>query len=160
RDLLKHRVFYETQGTPAGVIVDEASADPGSPGDPPVPVDADHISIVKPIHRFSVLYARTREFIAGNPPIPEQEGALESCPLPPTQAEQPLNVVPKLRRVAAIGLVALIGYEGVRALIAPPPSVGEIQKPLVAQLATKDIQIAALNKQNADLTKMLLERNP
>src|SRR6516165_2532766 len=56
-DLLQHRVFYETQGTPAGVIVDEASADPGLPGGPPVPVDADHISIVKPIHRISLLYA-------------------------------------------------------------------------------------------------------
>src|SRR4029077_1213198 len=40
RDVLKHRVFYETQGTPLGVIVDEASSDPGLPGDPPVPIDA------------------------------------------------------------------------------------------------------------------------
>jgi Putative serine esterase (DUF676) len=61
RDVLQHRVFYETQGTPAGVIVDEASADPGLPGDPPVPVDADPISIVKPLHRVSVLYAWTRD---------------------------------------------------------------------------------------------------
>jgi tetratricopeptide (TPR) repeat protein len=154
RQLLQHRVFYETQGTPAGVIVDEASADPGLPGDPPAPVDADHISIVKPIHRFSVLYARTRDFIASNPPIPEaQEGALEIQPLPPIQSEQPLNIVPKLIRVAAIGLVGLIGYEGVQALISPPAE----------QLATKDVQIAALTAQNADLiklTKSLLERNP
>jgi pimeloyl-ACP methyl ester carboxylesterase len=97
RNILQHRVFYETQGTPAGVIVDEASADPGLPGDPPVPVDADHISIVKPLHRFSVLYARTRDFIAKSNPVPEtQEGGLEICPLPPIQSEQPLNVVPKL----------------------------------------------------------------
>ena len=32
RDTLRHRIFYETQGTPIGVIVDEASADPGLPG--------------------------------------------------------------------------------------------------------------------------------
>jgi hypothetical protein len=112
--------FYETQGTPAGVIVDEASADPGLPGDPPVPVDADHISIVKPLHRFSVLYARTRDFIAKNNPVPEtQEGGLEICPRPPIPPEQPLNVLPKLMRLASIGFVVLIGYKGVQALIAP-----------------------------------------
>jgi tetratricopeptide (TPR) repeat protein len=154
RDVLQHRVFYETQGTPAGVIVDEASADPGLPGDPPVPVDADHISIVKPLHRFSVLYARTRDFIAKSNPVPEtQEGGLEICPLSPIQPEQPLNLLPKLIRIAAIGLVVLIGYKGVQALIAPPPPIEQIQKPLVDQLARKDEQIAAL-------TKILLEKNP
>jgi tetratricopeptide (TPR) repeat protein len=154
RDHLQHRVFYETQGTPAGVIVDEASADPGLPGDPPVLVDADHVSIVKPIHRISLLYARTRDFIASTPPIPEaQEGALETYPLPAIQSEQPLNIVPKLIRIAAIGLVVLVGYKGVQGLIAPPPTIEQIQKPLVEQLATKDVQIAAL-------TKMLLEKNP
>ena len=66
-------------------------------GDPPVPVDADHISIVKPFHRFSVLYARTRDFIASNPAAPEaQEGSLDICPLPPIRSEQSLNVFPKL----------------------------------------------------------------
>ncbi|MCI0467579.1 MAG: putative lipase, partial [Beijerinckiaceae bacterium] len=68
RDILKHRVFYETQGTPAGVIVDEASSDPGLPGDPPVPIDATHISIVKPLARMSLLYARTRDFVAEGAP--------------------------------------------------------------------------------------------
>jgi tetratricopeptide (TPR) repeat protein/pimeloyl-ACP methyl ester carboxylesterase len=126
RNILQHRVFYETQGTPAGVIVDEASADPGLPGDPPVPVDADHISIVKPLHRFSVLYARTRDFIAKSNPVPEtQEGALEIYPLPPIRSEQPLNVLPKLIRIAAIGLVGLIGYKGVQTLIAPPPPIDQ-----------------------------------
>ena len=113
RSNLQHRIFYETQGTPAGVIVDEASSDPGLPGDPPVPVDANHISIV---------YARTRDFLvkghpahaAAEPP----EGALEIHPLTPTRSEQCLNLVPKLIRIAAIGLIALIGYKGVQALIA------------------------------------------
>jgi tetratricopeptide (TPR) repeat protein/pimeloyl-ACP methyl ester carboxylesterase len=126
RNVLQHRVFYETQGTPAGVIVDEASADPGLPGDPPVPVDADHISIVKPRDRSSVLYARTREFIAKNNPVLEtQEGGLEICLRPPIPPEQPLNVLPKLIRIAAIGLVLLIGYKGVQALISPPPPIDQ-----------------------------------
>src|ERR1700730_7287795 len=154
RNVLQHRVFYETQGTPAGVIVDEASADPGLPGDPPVPVDADHISIVKPPDRASVLYARTRDFIAKNNRVPEtQEGGLEICPWPPIPPEQPLNVLPKLIRIAAIGLVVLIGYKGVQALISPPTE----------KLAIKDTQIAALNAQNADLIKLtnsLLAKNP
>ena len=126
RNVLQHRVFYETQGTPAGVIVDEASVDPGLPGDPPVPVDADHISIVKPRDRSSVLYARTREFIAKNNPVLEtQEGGLEICLRPPIPPEQPLNVLPKLIRIAAIGLVLLIGYKGVQALISPPPPIDQ-----------------------------------
>ena len=155
RNVLQHRVFYETQGIPAGVIVDEASADPGLPGDPPVPVDADHISIVKPLDRSSILYARTRDFIARSNPVPvTQEGGLEIYLRPPIRPELPLNIVPKLIRIAAIGLVALIGYKGVQALVSPPPT---------EQLATKDTQIAALNAENADLiklTKSLLERNP
>jgi Putative serine esterase (DUF676) len=72
RNVLQHRIFYETQGTPAGVIVDEASSDPGLPGDPPVPVDANHVSIVKPFDRSSILYARTRDFIAKSHPVAER----------------------------------------------------------------------------------------
>jgi tetratricopeptide (TPR) repeat protein len=141
--------------TPAGVIVDEASSDPGLPGDPPVPVDANHVSIVKPFDRSSILYARTRDFIAKSHPVAEtQEGALEIYPLPPIRSEQSPNIVPKLIRIAAIGLVALIGYKGVQALIAPAPT---------EQLAVKDAQIAAKDAQIADLiklTKWLVEKNP
>ena len=150
RDVLQHRVFYETQGTPAGVIVDEASADPGLPGDPPVPVDADHISIVKPLHHFSVLYARTRDFIAKSNPVPEtQEGGLEIRPLSPIQPEQPLNVFPKFIRIAAIGLVVLIGYKGVQALIAPtlpidPKEIVQL-KENIQQLTRQLITLNAAN---------------
>jgi hypothetical protein len=41
--------------------------------------------------------------------------------LPPIRFEQSLNIVPKLIRIAVIGLVLLIGYKGVQALIVPPP---------------------------------------
>jgi tetratricopeptide (TPR) repeat protein len=166
RNFLQHRVFYETQGTPAGVIVDEASSDPGLPGDPPVPVDANHVSIVKPFDRASILYARTRDFIARTPALETQEGVLKIYPLPPIRSEQSTNIVPKLIRIAAIGFVALIGYKGVQALIAPPttgPSkeqIEQIQKPQAEQLTVKDAQIAALNAQNAALTQVLLEKNP
>ena len=157
KDGLEHRVFYETQDTAAGRIVDEASADPGLPGDPPVPIDADHIAIVKPADRSSLLYPRTRDFVARNPRPANQTGSLEILPLPPIPSEQSRNVIPKLVRIASIGLVALIAYKGVQALIAPSgPSkeqIEQIQKPLTEQLSTKDAQIAAL-------TKLLIERNP
>ena len=154
RNILKHRIFYETQNTPLGVIVDEASSDPGLPGDPSVPIDATHISIVKPVARMSVFYGRTRDFVAAGAPASEKpEGELKIFELPPVRSEPPLNIVPKLIRVAAIGVVVLIGYKGTQALIAPPPPIEQIQKPLVEQLHVKDIQIAAL-------TKMLLEKNP
>jgi pimeloyl-ACP methyl ester carboxylesterase len=156
RNVLQHRIFYETQGTPAGVIVDEASSDPGLPGDPPVPVDANHVSIVKPFDRSSILYALTRDFIAKSHPVAEtQEGALEIYPLPPIRSEISPNILPKLIRIAAIGLVALIGYKGVQALIAPAtngPSeqIEQIQKPQGEQLDVKDAQIAACQERCLD----------
>jgi hypothetical protein len=61
---LRHLVFYETRGTQAGVIVDEASADPGLPGRPPIPIDADYIRNAKPADRGSMLYALVRRAIA------------------------------------------------------------------------------------------------
>jgi pimeloyl-ACP methyl ester carboxylesterase len=158
RDVLKHRVFYETQGTPWGVIVDEASSDPDLPGDPPVPIDATHISIVKPVARMSVFYGRTRDFVAAGTPALEQppEGELKLFELPAVRSEQPPNLVPKLIRVAAIGLVVLVGYEDVQALIAPPPPTEHF----IEQLHEKDVQIAAWTKQAEDVTQLLLEKNP
>jgi tetratricopeptide (TPR) repeat protein len=79
---------------------------------------------------------------------------LEGYPLPHTRSEQPLNVLPKLIGLAAIGLVLLIGYKGMQAFISPPST---------ERLATKDAQVAALDAQNVDLiklTKSLLEGNP
>jgi pimeloyl-ACP methyl ester carboxylesterase len=64
---LSHLVSYETLATPAGVIVDEASGDPGLPGDPSIPIDADHIQIVKPVDRSALLYRRTRAFVQAYP---------------------------------------------------------------------------------------------
>ena len=144
RTVLRHQIFYETRDTPAGVIVDEASADPGLPGDPPVPIDADHISIVKPLDRNSLLYMRVRQFIELIPAVAERSGDIEVLALPIIRSDQPINIVPKLIRIAALCLVVLIAFKGVQALIAPPVDIGKIQGPLVEQLAEKDRQIAKL----------------
>ena len=144
RGTLRHRIFYETRGTSAGTIVSEASADPGLPGDPPVPIDADHIGIVKPLDRSSLLYARVRQFAELFPAAAGGGGDIEVCALAPIRSDQPLNLVPKLIRIVALGLTALIAFKGVQALIAPAADVGTIQRPLVDQLAEKDRQIAKL----------------
>ncbi len=120
RNVLRHLVFYETQATVAGVIVDEASADPGLPGDPPIAIDADHIQIVKPSDRSALQYVITRDFVAKNPRQEEQETGFKSYPLPPIKWEQPRNVAPKLVRIGFLVFVAVIGFEGVRALTKSP----------------------------------------
>ena len=143
RSMLRHQIFYETRGTPAGSIVDEASADPGLTGDPPVPIDADHISIVKPQDRSSLLYARVRQFVELNPAV-AGSGEVEAFPLPVIRPDQPLNIVPKLIRICALALAALIAFKGIQALVTQPVDVGKVQAPLVNQLAEKDRQIAKL----------------
>jgi tetratricopeptide (TPR) repeat protein len=150
RNSLRHQIFYETLGTPAGEIVDEASADPGLPGDPPVPVDADHISIVKPRDRSSLLYARARQFVELVPAVAES-GNIDVFPLPIVRSDQPLNIAPKLIRIAALCLVALIAFKGVQALITPPLDVRAIQAPYVEQLAEKDRQLRQKEQENKEL---------
>jgi tetratricopeptide (TPR) repeat protein len=123
RDTLHHLIFYETRGTQAGVIVGEASADPGLPGRPPIPIDADHVTIVKPADQLAVQYARTRDFISAGLPAFADQGNVEAFPLPPIQLEQPWNLVPKLVRLALVALVCLIAFKGIQALIASPAPV-------------------------------------
>jgi Putative serine esterase (DUF676) len=143
RNLLRHQIFYETRDTPVGGIVDEASADPGLPGDPPVPFDADHIRIVKPADRTSLLYARVKQFVELVPAVADY-GSLEMPALPTVASDQSLNIAPKLIRIALLCLAALIAFKGVQALIAPPVDMARIQAPLIDQLAEKERQIAKL----------------
>jgi hypothetical protein len=159
RDILRHQIFYETRGTSAGEIVDEGSADPGLPGDPPVPVDADHISIVKPPDRSSLLYARVRQFVERVPAVSES-GGIEVFPLPVIRSDQPLNIVPKLMRICALALIALIAFKGIQAMITPPLDVGKIQGPLVDQLAEKDRQLREKDRQFTALTDFIKVNAP
>ena len=124
RNVLRHRVFYETQGTVAGKIVDEASADPGLPGDSPIAIDADHIQIVKPSDRSALQYVSTRDFVAENPRQEEQETGFKTYPLPPIKWEQPRNVAPKLIRIASIVFVVIVAYEGVQTFTGKPRDGG------------------------------------
>ena len=151
RDALHHRIFYETQGTPVGVIVDEASADPGLPGLPPIPIDADHSKIAKPLGRAALQYVRTRDFLAVQPALTEPATGHACYPLPKVDFEQPWNLIPKLIRLAALLLVCAVAYKGVQALIAPIDGVKLEQK--------LNEQQAQLNTQN-DLIRQLIALSP
>jgi len=70
-------ILYETRDTRGLRVVDESSANPGIPGQLPVPVDADHISIAKPRNRESVVYTQVNNLVGqlvreerGNSPPP------------------------------------------------------------------------------------------
>lgn len=154
RSTLRHRIFYETLTTTAGEIVDQASADPGLPGDPPVPIDADHINIVKPEGRSSLLYLRVRQFVE-LVPAGGGGGSVEVTALPVIRSEQPPNIVPKLTRVATLAIVAFITFTAVQALISPQPDIRTVQGPFIDQLAAKDQQIAEKDKQIAEKDRQI-----
>lgn len=70
--------FYETRKTEkfgiGSIVVDRDSANPGIANKAPVPVEADHIDISKPINQSdTAVYANTRDFIKDLIPIPDPE---------------------------------------------------------------------------------------
>jgi tetratricopeptide (TPR) repeat protein len=147
RENLRHRVFYETQGTPAGVIVEEASSDPGLPGGPPIPIDADHIRIAKPIDRSALVYARTRDLVSEHAEQPRPVHTFIAPQLPAIRTEQSWNVVPKLVRIAAIIVITAIAWQGVKTTIGVneqkvAQGVADAQRPLADQLEKLATQVA------------------
>jgi hypothetical protein len=108
RELLSHRIFYETQATIAGGIVDEASSDPGLHA-VPIPIDANHITIAKPKDRSDLLYTRVREFLQeGLPPLPAGHSVPEN--LPALTYERSWNLVPKVVRLALLSSMVAATY--------------------------------------------------
>ncbi len=61
---IKTLVFCEKQKVAGLLVVDETTADPGIAGVNPIPMDDDHISICKPASKETLLYLRTKQFIA------------------------------------------------------------------------------------------------
>lgn len=54
-------VLYETKPTSGLLIVDPGSADPGIPEVVPIPIDADHFSICKPVSSDAHIYKAVRQ---------------------------------------------------------------------------------------------------
>jgi len=123
---IQHKVFCEKQGTLAGVIVDDASSDPGLLHVTPVDVDADHLMICKPADPTDLVYERTRDFleeiVKNNCDSTIAYGANHKCDLPEIGRAIPNRFVPIAIRLAAIFVLAILVFTGVRALI-PAPSV-------------------------------------
>lgn len=117
RGCLEHRVFYETQATEIGGIVDEASSDPGLPGEPPIAIDANHVSIVKPQDRTALQYVVTRNFVAKSPKSEGEGASFRAYPLPEVKFEQPSYHAPKVLRIVIITGLAILIYLGARTLL-------------------------------------------
>jgi hypothetical protein len=58
------KVFWETNTTRGFTVVNATSADPGIAGVTPIPVEADHIGICKPVSRMDVQYSQVVKFLA------------------------------------------------------------------------------------------------
>lgn len=145
RASLRHLVFYETQDTLAGTIVDEASSDPGLPGDPPIPIDADHVSIAKPRDGNDLVAERVQRFVAATAPPVTAPGEFHSASLRSlTVRRQAWAVVPKLARAAvlvlavALGARALVGSRAVPVTHVAEPRPGA--PPLVRFAAVDGVE--------------------
>jgi len=107
---LRHLVFFEMQATLTGTIVDEASSDPGLPGDPPTPIDADHVSITKPRDRSDLVAEKVERFVAAIAQPVQGPGDYEIAPLRAvTRRPQAWAIVPKLARAGVLVLSFAIG---------------------------------------------------
>jgi pimeloyl-ACP methyl ester carboxylesterase len=108
RAALSHLIFYETQETFLGGIVDEASSDPGLHA-APVPIDANHITIAKPRDRGEELYIGTRQFLLEDLP-PVSEGHPVPMDLPVLAHDRSWNLIPKVARLGVLMAIAAAAY--------------------------------------------------
>lgn len=108
RAVLSHLIFYETQETFLGGIVDEASSDPGLHARP-IPIDANHITIAKPTDRGAELYVGTRDFLLEDLP-PLSEGHPVPADLPVISHDRSWNLIPKVARLGVIAAMAAAAY--------------------------------------------------
>jgi pimeloyl-ACP methyl ester carboxylesterase len=125
---IRQKVFYEKQGTTAGVIVADDSSDPGLLHVDPVGVDADHLQICKPADASDLVYARSRDFIVDeivyDVNASKAFGAFRTLDLPALPRSQSTKFLPIAVRVAVLLIVGLIVFKGVQALFFPPDVLG------------------------------------
>jgi tetratricopeptide (TPR) repeat protein len=121
---IRHKVFYEKQGTTAGVIVGDDSSDPGLLHVDPVGIDADHRKISKPADVSDLVYARTRDFIVDEviPDVGSSAGygTFQTSDLPKLPPSRPNKFAPIALRLAVISIFSLLVFKGIEALFFPP----------------------------------------
>ncbi|SNT61629.1 Putative serine esterase [Tardiphaga sp. OK246] len=119
---LKQKTFFETRATSVGLIVDASSADAGLVGVGPVPVEADHVNICKPLSRGDDMYCGLRDFLIEEvlPPNACKRATTYIEPrltLPPQRSR---NWVPFLIRLAVIAAILILIVQGALRLVGGP----------------------------------------
>jgi hypothetical protein len=103
--------FYEKQSVKGVLVVDETSGRLELPGAEPIPIDADHFSICKPLSREALIYRRMRQIILeviGTRDTPKGTNAGPQSDTKPvnggsmasTSAERPARIFLSYRRSA------------------------------------------------------------
>lgn len=120
-DHIRHRVYYETQETSIGMIVDPSSADAGLVGANPIPIDADHSGICKPMDRTDQRYVLTREFLKNDvfqtQTVDPLNRRVVTDPRAVLTSTRPNVLLPGLLRICIASLVFFVLYRGIGELI-------------------------------------------
>ena len=148
-----HKVFFEKQGTTAGVIVGDDSSDPGLLHVDPVGIDADHLGICKPADANDLVYLRTRDFISDEiiPGVGSSAGygTFQDSDLPNLPRSRSNRLVPIALRLAIISIVGLLLFKGTEALFFPPDVLGK---------ATVEQITGVIRAQSPNLTPTQIEQ--
>ncbi len=119
-DKIANRIFYETQGTAVGTIVDPGSADAGLPGAVPIGIDADHVRICKPSSEDGLLYRSTRDFLANDVFARpkgrrrKSKGTSQAAALPSLSVPRSKTWAPIALRLAVLLFIVFLGFQGIR----------------------------------------------
>lgn len=143
---IKHLIFHETQGTTAGMVVDPSSSDAGLASVTPVPIDANHISICKPLNRGALLYRLTLEFMKKLVKEANPENKVKAADVSmPQMLDLPIILPTYIRpwgpfalRFVVLAFVTIIGFKGVEAMF--------FLKEPVSRIPTEEIAIPPRGK--------------
>jgi hypothetical protein len=140
---IKNKVFFEMRDTMGVRVVDENSAAMNVKGTIPIPVDANHAEICKPISKDAPVYKIIREFLDETLP-----GEIISEPEPPNPDPEPLIPGPVLppkpkanhykTLFLSIGalLLSVLSIWGIKVLKSPSqPLGGEVATAMINDLA-------------------------
>ncbi len=136
---MKHLVFYETQDTAAGTIVNPSSSDPGLAGVVAVPIDADHTEICKISNREALVYQLTYQFVADTLTKPRtnkrsgkqaarRKDKLSKNDLPEIKVRQNPNITPILVRLAVLLAIGFVAFKGIGSIFWPSGSSGSVER--------------------------------
>jgi pimeloyl-ACP methyl ester carboxylesterase len=126
---IRHKVFFEKQGSAVGVVVGDDSSDPGLLHVDPVGIDADHLQICKPAEVSDLVFSRTRDFIVDEiiqkSDLSGNYGAFLACDIPTLPRTRSTKFAPVALRLAFLLIVGLVTFKGLQAILFPPDLLGQ-----------------------------------